>query len=377
MMLGLPKPGLRLRRTQPSSGVNEDGRYTVATILTNSRLGAVVARIGLALAGREVLRRRKVIDLRGQVVLITGSSRGLGFALAQEFARQGARLVLCARKERELQEAARDVVALGAEVLAVPCDVADRDQVQRLVDRATDRFGRVDILVNNAGIIVMGPLRNQTTWDFERLMGIYFWGTYYPTMTVLPQMLGRKEGRIVNITSIGGRVSAPHLLSYSCGKFAMAGFSEGLHAELANKGIIVTTVVPGFMRTGSYVKQIFKGRYREEYAWFSVIGNLPILSTSANKAAKQIVQATQRGDTELVITFPAQILSRFHGLFPGTTVNIAALVGRIFPKPNGIGEDHHIGKESESPVSSSFLTALGQEAARTYHQYPEHDVDPG
>ena len=327
--------------------------------------------IGLGLLGRDVARRRRTIDLEGQVVLITGSSRGLGLAMAEEFARQGAKLVLCARKAEELGWARETVARTGAEVLAVPCDVGDRGQVQSLVDRAIDRFGRIDILVNNAGIITVGPLQEQTLADFEASMDIMFWGVVYPTLTVLPQMLERKSGRIVNITSIGGKVSVPHLLSYTCAKFAAVGFSEGISAELSKEGIHVLTVVPGLMRTGSHVNAFFKGKNRAEYAWFSLGASLPFTSMSAAKAARQIVEATRRGENEIILTPQAQLLARFHGLFPAFTTSVLGVVNRVMPGPGGIGTERRLGKQSTSFISQSFLTALGRRAARTWHQYPE------
>ncbi len=328
--------------------------------------------IGLAgLLGRDVARRRRTIDLEGQVVLITGSSRGLGLAMAEEFARRGAKLVLCARKAEELAWAGETVARTGAEVLTVPCDVGDRGQVQNLVERAIDRFGRIDILVNNAGIITVGPLQVQTLADFETSMNTMFWGVVYPTLTVLPQMLQRKRGRIVNITSIGGKVSVPHLLSYTCAKFAAAGFSEGVSAELAKEGIHVLTVVPGLMRTGSHVNAFFKGKNRAEYAWFSLGASLPFTSMSAGKAARQIVEATRRGENEIILTPQAQFLARFHGLFPGFTTSILGVFNRVMPGPDGIDTERRLGKQSTSFISQSFLTALGRRAARTWHQCPE------
>src|SRR4051794_8237052 len=161
---------------------------------------AAAAGLGLGLGFRRFSLRGS-IDLQGQVVLITGSSRGLGFVMAQEFAKERARVVLCARNERGLERARQELTRTGAEVLAVPCDVSDRHQVQNLVDKANDRFGRIDVLVNNAGIITVGPLQTQTLSDFEESMGIMFWGVVHPTLAVLPQMLERKSGRVVNITS--------------------------------------------------------------------------------------------------------------------------------------------------------------------------------
>src|SRR5204862_108983 len=148
-----------------------------------------------------------------------------------------------------------------------------------------------------------------------------FWGPLYATCAVLPQMRARRDGRIVNISSIGGRVGIPHLVPYSASKFALVGLSEGLRAELAKDNIIVTTVCPGLMRTGSPRNATFKGRHRAEYAWFSISDALPVLTMSAERAAQKIVTACKRGDAELVLTIQAKLAAMFHGLFPGLTAD--------------------------------------------------------
>lgn len=324
-----------------------------------------------ALAGfamvRELIQRRKFIDLQGKVVLVTGGSRGFGLAIAEEFAREGAKLVICSREADELERAQSKLRESGTDVLTVTCDVTKPEEVQQLITQATAHFGRIDILVNNAGIISAGPWHTLTRSDFEESMNIIFWGTYTTTMAVLPQMRTRGNGRIVNIASVGGRVSVPHLLSYASAKFAVVGLSEGLHAELAQEGIDVITVSPGLMRTGSQVNAVVKGdKNKEEYTLFALIDTLPGSSISVQRAAKQVVRATKRGDTELTITVPAQILARLHGAFPGLITDILTISTRFLPR--GEGTTRHTGKESETPISQSFLTTLGQKASQEYNE---------
>src|SRR5437588_7029349 len=186
---------------------------------------ATLAGVGMGLAGWQLYRRlRSGESLLGKTVLITGGSRGLGFAMAQEFSRQGASVVICARDERELQTAQAKLRSLGAEVLAIRCDVAVQDDVQSMVNEATARFGGIDVLVNNAGVISVGPLEVQTLTDFQEAMDVMFWGTVHPTLAVLPQMIKQGRGTIANITSIGGKVSIPHLLPDGCVKSAAVCF---------------------------------------------------------------------------------------------------------------------------------------------------------
>lgn len=335
----------------------------------NWKLLATVA--GVAVAG-ELLQRRKMIDLQGKVVLITGSSRGFGLAIAEQFALAGAKLALCARDEEELARARMQVSEFGAQVLTIPCDISDPEQVQRCVEQATAHFGQIDVLVNNAGIITAGPWQTLTRHDFEESMNIMFWGIYNMTMAVLPQMAARKSGRIVNITSIGGKVSVPHLLAYSSAKFAAVGFSEGLHAELAKDGIVVTTVAPGLMRTGSQVNAVIKGdQHRTEYALFTLLDTLPASSISVKRAAKQVVNATKRGSAELLITVEAQLAARLYGAFPGFVTDLLGIVNRFLPTSEEAGQESYTGRESESPLSQSFLTSLGQKASQDYNQNPD------
>jgi len=339
-------------------------------MMTN-RLKGLLLGLGIGLgvaATKAFFTRQNAFSLRGRVVLITGSSRGLGFALAEECAMQGARVIICARQPEPLEYARRKLAARGADVLALPCDIQDRKQVQRLVEQSLAHFGNIDVLMNNAGIILVGPAPEMTVADYEACMNTMFWGTLLTTLAVLPAMRARQAGRIVNVTSIGGRVSVPHLLPYNCAKFAAVGFSEGLHAEMAREGIKVTTVVPGLMRTGSHLNALMKGKRQQEYTLFSLLATSPLTATSAARAARRIVRATNKGATECIITPQAQLLSRFHGLFPGLTTKILSLVNRTLPTSTEDREQASAGKESRSKLST-WLARPGEKAAHIYNQY--------
>lgn len=328
---------------------------------------APLAAAGAVLAARAALRAATATDLAGKVVLVTGGSRGLGFALARELTRRGARLAICARGEDALERARTRLVAAGADVLATRCDVSDRAQVDAWVAEAADRYGRVDVLVNNAGVITVGPLRSLVLEDFEEAMDIMFWGVVYPTYAVLPGMLERGEGTIVNVTSIGGKISIPHLLSYNPSKFAALGFSEGLRAELAQEGIRVVTVVPGLMRTGSYSGAFYKGNHRLEYGLFAPVAGSPLNTISAGRAARKIVRAIRLGRPEVTLTLHARLLAAANGVAPGVTGDVLALVARVLPNAEG-PTPRFRGNEIGSPVDKSLLTAFGRRAAAANNQ---------
>jgi NAD(P)-dependent dehydrogenase (short-subunit alcohol dehydrogenase family) len=324
------------------------------------------AGVGGALVARALVNQWRKFDFPGKTVLITGGSRGLGLVLAREFAREGARVSICARDPEELERARRDLVARGAEVFAFPCDVTDRAQVQEWVKLSADRFGSVDVLVNNAGIIQVGPVEVMTLADFEEAMRVHFWGPLYATIAALPEMRRRGEGRIVNVTSIGGKIGVPHLVPYCASKFALVGLSESLRAELQKDGILVTTVCPGLMRTGSPRNAVFKGRHRAEYAWFSISDSLPVTSMMAERAARQIVAACRRGEAEVILSTQAVVAIRFRQLFPELFADLGGLVNMLLPGARGedsIGARRARGRESESGWSPSALTALTESAA--------------
>ncbi|MDB5034905.1 MAG: gno 2 [Chlorobi bacterium] len=320
-----------------------------------SSLLLAAAGAGAVIAARTILRRVRQLDLQGKTVLVTGGSRGLGLLLARKLLAEGANVAICARDAAELSRA---IVELDnhRDLFAVRCDVTDREEVERMIRMVDDHFGQIDVLINNAGVIQVGPVENMTHDDFREAMNIHFWGPLNTTLAVMPAMKRRGEGRIVNISSIGGKVAVPHLLPYCASKFALVGLSEGLRAELAKDGIIVTTVCPGLMRTGSHVNAFMKGDHRAEFTWFSIADSLPIISMAADRAADQIVAALKDGRAELILTGPAKALARVHGLHSGAIADVLGVVNMLLPAPTADPDTRWTGAESESDLSPSFLT---------------------
>jgi NADP-dependent 3-hydroxy acid dehydrogenase YdfG len=191
---------------------------------------AAVATAGAAAAVAAYRRRRPEDDMAGEVALVTGSSRGLGLLIATELARRGCRLLLCARDGAELERAADRLRSTGAQVATVTCDVTREESAGQLVDAARERYGRLDIPVNNAGIIRVGPVQSTNPADYEAALATMTMAPVRLTLAALPVMRAQGHGRIVTITSIGGKLSVPHLLPNSTAKFAAVGFSEGLRA---------------------------------------------------------------------------------------------------------------------------------------------------
>lgn len=338
--------------------------------------GMACAGAGLVCAGAGIYialsRRRSQRNFAGKVVVITGGSRGLGLAMAEEFGRRGARLALAARDHQELERAARQLVRNGAvpgeaQVLTVAADLRRQEEAERVIEQATRHFGRVDVLVNNAGVITVGPLEHQTPEDFREVMDSNFFTGLYCTLAVLPQMLERREGAIANITSIGGKIAVPHMLPYTASKFAAVGFSEGLAAEMHAKGIRVTTVVPGLMRTGSHGNALFTGDAAREYRWFSLGATLPGVSIAARRAARQIANGVAAGAVEVAITPQAALASRFGHVLPGLTHALLEGMNRLLPAaPPGPAAKHRGCEVSE--LEPMPARTLGRRAAARFNQ---------
>jgi len=237
-----------------------------------------------------------------------------------------------------------------------------------LVEQVVAHFGRIDVLVNNAGLIKVSPLDNLQVSDFDDAMNLMFWAPFHLTMAVLPHMRKLQSGNIINIASIGGRVSVPHLLPYSCAKFALVGFSNGLAAELQAHNINVLTVCPGLMRTGSYLHAEFKGKVENEFGWFGLLGNLPGFSVAAEYAARCIREAAEQRQHHCTISLPAKILVGAEALMPELTYTVMGVISSVLPGP---GTDNSVPGESiNSKFGSTFqaLTTLGRQAAHRWNQ---------
>jgi short-subunit dehydrogenase len=222
-------------------------------MMNRSRVGWLIPlALGLGAWGlaRWWLGSRKSI-FRNKVVLITGASRGIGRALAHAFAGRRSHLVLASRNEQQLQVVASECRAVrqGTQVLIVPTDVTDEQQLASLVNRAIEHFGRIDVVVNNAGIIQGGSLADTTPDMLKRHLEVNVLSAVRLTQLVLPIMHRQRSGYIVNIASASGRHTMPYFIAYGISKHAMVGFSEGVRRELAGTGIRVLTVNPGYTDT--------------------------------------------------------------------------------------------------------------------------------
>ncbi len=326
----------------------------------NKTLTALAFGVGAAWTWRAILRNKRAYDLNGKVVLITGGSRGLGLILARQLADAGARLSICARHENELAKAKAELEARGAQVLTSVCDVVDKGQIENVVQKTVAHFGGIDVLLCVAGVFIAGPIDAMTDEDFEYSMNVNFWGAYHATMAALPFLKKNATGgRIIHMSSVGGRIATPHLIAYNASKFALSGFSQGMRVELEKDNVLVTTVYPWIMRVGSLRNATFKGRHRAEYAIGSIMNANPLLSDDPERAANAMIASMKRGDSQatLWLSKPTVLLDT---LLPELSKDAMCIANRLMPGMDGddsIGTESRKGHESESALSPSWLTS--------------------
>lgn len=274
---------------------------------------------------------------KGLAGIITGASSGIGRALAVLLAeRYQARLVLNARNSQLLEQTAELVGKAGGQAIPVAGDVSDRELSRKFVDTCIANFGGVDLLVNNAGLAKPGPVVKLTPDDWHFVFNINFFGALYATYAVLPHFVAKKSGKIVNISSVAGKVSFPGSVCYAASKFALTGMSEGMASELQSQGIDVITVCPGWVRSEffSNVKMPDKRNPTVIAQRKDLVGWLMrnCLSMSSEDAAREIAKACDKGGArEIILTAPGVIMDRLQGVCP----SIVAAAARRYPPERG------------------------------------------
>ena len=259
-------------------------------------------------------------QLVGRTAIITGASRGIGIHIARALAKQRMHLVLAARSEAGLEQVALDMRALGARVLAVRCDVANEADRADLVRRAEAEFGEIDLLVNNAGIESTFPYDRQSPEEIERIISVNLTAPMLLTRAVLPGMVARRRGHIVNIASLAGKVGVPYGLPYAATKAGLIHFTESLRSEFRGTGVSGSVVCPGFVsEVGMY----------DEMTKLSNVKASRLAGTSApSKVAAAVVKCTRRDRPEMIVNpGPMRLLSAIAELAPGMFERIYPLFG--------------------------------------------------
>jgi short-subunit dehydrogenase len=297
--------------------------------------------------------------------------------IARQLADEGAALVLCARDADELAKAADELDTRTRYVTTYTCDLTQPPEIKSLFERIRREVGAVDVLINNAGVMQVGPLETMTLTDYHQAMMTHFWAPLFCSEQVIPEMRRRQDGRIVNISSIGGEIGVPHMAPYCASKFALNGWSQATRAELSRHGVYMTTISPGLMRTGGPRNALFKGQHRAEFTWFSLGGAMPMLSMSAERAARKIIYACRYGQAKVTLSLPAKIAVAMNAIAPELTAETVALLARALPEPGGVGRAAIEGKHSTSPLSPSVLTALNDRAAERNNEISPSEAAAG
>ena len=329
-------------------------------------VGAAAAGLA-AWAGYAAWRRHGQFDLAGKTTLITGGSRGLGYAVAREFLRQGSRVAICARDPLEVKRAVAKLEGMGP-VFSVVQDLTQPGAAEAAIAAVRQHWGPVEVLVHDAGVMHVGPWEQATEEEFRYAMELHCWAALRLARLVLPEMIARRQGRIVNISSIGGLVPVPHMLPYVTSKFALTGLSQGLATEVRRHGVRVTCVCPFLVRTGSQEGVTVKGHHEREFAWFAFAGSMPGLAEEAGLAARSIVRACRQGQAEVVLWLPAKLAALAHGVAPSAVTAVMGMAAGLLPEAVAGGTAPRRGAESYNRWGRRLIRPLVQSAGAGLNQ---------
>lgn len=261
-------------------------------------------------------------ELNGRVAILTGASRGIGVDIARALAREGCDLVLAARSEPDLERVAAEIRTTGRRAVVVPCDVAVTADRQRLVQTTLDEFGKVDILVNNAGIELTAFYEQQPEEEIANVINVNLTSTMLLTRLVLPHMLERKSGHIVNVASLAGKVPVPYSIPYSASKAGMIAFTEGIRNEFKGRGVSASVICPGFISEA--------GMYADWERDAGIKATALTKPVSPERVAANVIKAIRRDRPEmLVFWMPARGTAALAEMMPGTFERIFPVFGSV------------------------------------------------
>jgi short-subunit dehydrogenase len=214
----------------------------------------------------------------------------------------------------------------------------------------------------------VAPIEHTEFEDFRDSLDTHFWGPLYLIRECVPAMMRRGWGYVINISSIGGRIGVPHLGAYSAGKFALTGFSEVLHAELARYGVVVTTVTPHLMRTGSHRNAIVRGQHAKEALWFALASSAPRATLDADDAARQVIDAARERRAVAIPGWQARVADVIHAAAPDAAAAFAAWVASFLLPGASRGDNGHDQRLSREIDLHFLAKAFPTNAAERFNQ---------
>ena len=248
--------------------------------------------------------------LQGKVVLITGASSGFGEEAARLFAKEGCKVVLAARRLEKLQQLAAEIQSDGGEAIAIPVDVNQKAEIEVMVQTALDLYEKIDILFNNAGFGAVDWFEElEPQRHIETLINVNLTGTMLVTRAVLPDMLDRGSGHIINMASVAGLIAAPLITTYSASKYGVRAFTDALRREVAPLGVKVSGIYPGPAETefGSHLR---KNKMRD------TVNKIIDLRMTSGYVARRVVDLAKYPRRSLVIPWWFRVITTFDTLFP-------------------------------------------------------------
>jgi len=263
-------------------------------------------------------------NLKDKVVMVTGASSGIGKACAIAFAEQGCDVVICARREKELNEVAKEIKSKGRDALAMTVDVSKEEDVKKLAAAAYKKFGKVDIVMSNAGIAFPGPTITMEKSEWEKVMNVNFYGCVHVVRHFVPQMVERKEGHVIVNSSGWGLMGGPYNSLYVTSKHALIGFSDCLRAEIRQHNVGVSTLAAGVVKTDIFATAEMKGFKESSRELVNMMGGM-----TTQKFAKKVIRGVKRNKGLMIMTIDTRIPWYFKRLFPRTFEAFLAMFAKF------------------------------------------------
>jgi NAD(P)-dependent dehydrogenase (short-subunit alcohol dehydrogenase family) len=269
-----------------------------------------------------------VRNLKDKIAVVTGAASGIGQATAVEFADKGADVVVSDVNEAGLAETVLAIEAKGRKGMALGVDVSKPDQIEGMIDKTIDTFGRIDILMNNAGVGLSGEMRYLSLQDWEWIVGINLWGPIYGVHFALPHMLKQRSGHIVNVASAAGLIASPGMSAYTTTKFGLVGLSEVLRNEVARFNVGVTVVCPGFVRTNIFDTNETRGmkdapKGKDLPSWLGI---------SKEACAKDILKAVRKNKFLIIPGPEMKVVYSFKRFAPFLYNGFNKIMGKQFER---------------------------------------------
>jgi len=280
-------------------------------------------------------RKKRQFTYQGKVVLVTGGARGLGYIMARQLVEEGAKVIICARDADQLDKAYVLLRNHGEVTYPYVCDITEKENIVQLAYFIKKRFGRLDVLINNTGTITINPIEQLPLNNYKKFIESHLWGPMQLVRVLIPLLSKSREAKIVNIFSVGGKISLAKSQPYDVNEIVHAVFYDNISRVITGKNIKLTAIYPEFKDQDLPVNLKLKGHSEQELAWSKFNESRPLISLYAENVGKQILKTAQIGKKTLTLPFPRELARIVNNINTELNLTLCQLVDHLVPHDSG------------------------------------------